>query len=46
MEEQNNNPNRVPPTPTKSGFSPLDILNLIPGMVIGVLVGIAGFLVY
>jgi hypothetical protein len=46
MEEQNNNPNQVPPTATKSGSSPLAIRNLIPGMVIGVLIGIAGFLVY
>jgi capsular polysaccharide biosynthesis protein len=43
MEEQNTPPN---PTPTKSGFSPLTIRNLIPGIVVGILIGIAGFLVY
>jgi hypothetical protein len=46
MEEQNNTPNQVPPTPTKSGSSPLAIRNLIPGIVVGILIGIAGFLVY
>jgi uncharacterized protein YjbI with pentapeptide repeats len=35
-----------PPTPQKSSFSPLTIRNLIPGIVVGILIGIAGFLVY
>jgi hypothetical protein len=35
-----------PQTPTKSGFSPLTIRNLIPGILVGILIGIAGFLVY
>ncbi len=35
-----------PPTPPKSSFSPLTIRNLIPGIVVGILIGIAGFLVY
>jgi hypothetical protein len=48
MEQQNNNPNQATPdpAPTKSGFSPLSIRNLLPGMVIGILIGIIGFLVY
>jgi uncharacterized protein YjbI with pentapeptide repeats len=41
MEQQN-----TPPAPTKSGFSPLTIRNLIPGIVVGILIGIAGFLAY
>lgn len=32
--------------PSKSGFRPLDIRNLMPGIVIGILIGIAGFLAY
>ncbi len=48
MEQQDNKPNQATPdpTPTKSGSSPLAIRNLLPGMVIGILIGIAGFLVY
>lgn len=32
--------------PAKNGFKPLHIRNLIPGMLIGILIGIVGFLVY
>jgi uncharacterized protein YjbI with pentapeptide repeats len=52
MEQQNDNTNHTIPDPkpsatsTKSSFKPLHVRNLIPGMLIGVLIGIVGFLAY
>lgn len=52
MEQPNDNTDQATPDPKpdtfplKSGFKPLAIRNLLPGMVIGILIGIAGFLVY
>jgi hypothetical protein len=41
MEEQNNNPNQVPPTPIKSGFSSLAMIYLLLGILIGITVILA-----
>ncbi|MBN8681875.1 MAG: pentapeptide repeat-containing protein [Chitinophagales bacterium] len=47
MEQQNENSNHSATSPpVKSGFKPLAIRNLFPGMLIGVLIGIVGFLAY
>ncbi len=47
MEQPNSNINQPTPNPVpKSGSNPLAIRNLIPGMLIGVLLGIGGLLAY
>ena len=52
MEPHNDEPKPTTPesspdaAPLKSGFSPLKIRNLMPGIAIGILIGVVGFLVY